>query len=167
MSTQVTNRKRLPSELCHELNSSALAGFGYDPQAAILEVLMHNGRAYQYDNVPEWVAERLGNANSAGQYYNMVIKVQYGPAEEVSNCPIRPSTPRPLPTAHRGKLKWEGRFCQYVATYGEWSAVVLELPGAEASLLLFLGSNTAHTERGFADVKAAQMRAEEILLPEQ
>lgn len=167
-----------------EYESSVLTSYAYKAIARTLELRFTSNRIYQYQDVPKQVADELSiiaqqgwssSGLSAGEYYNSEIKGVFSPAENVTDWPEAPfvehyphyspvtaHAPRPTPD----KLCWGSCFCQHVAVYGEWSAVVLELPGGEASLLLYLNKTLAHSQRGFADVRAAKRRVEEILLPD-
>lgn len=59
------------------LTSSNLAAAGYDPESRVLRIQFHNGRTYEYDNVPQHEYDGLISAGSAGQYFNSNIKGQY------------------------------------------------------------------------------------------
>lgn len=57
--------------------SKSIASVGYDAAAAILEVEFHNGRLYQYFEVPPRVHEELMKADSIGAYFNANIRPIY------------------------------------------------------------------------------------------
>lgn len=58
--------------------SSNLASVGYDSKTATLEVEFHNGRIYQYDNVPSVLYNGLMSAGSKEQYFDrMIVKGGY------------------------------------------------------------------------------------------
>lgn len=63
------------------VTSSNIAEIGYDPDLEILEIMfLKSGDVYQYFNVPQFMHERLMEANSHGIFFNAEIKGQY--AEE-------------------------------------------------------------------------------------
>src|SRR4051812_4657797 len=57
--------------------SSNVSGYEYDPQTAQLVVEFRNGSRYRYSGVPSDTVETLSKAESAGQYFNKVIKTAY------------------------------------------------------------------------------------------
>lgn len=57
--------------------SSNITSIGYDASAMILEVEFHNGRVYQYMNVPQEVHAQMMNAPSKGQFLNYQILPVY------------------------------------------------------------------------------------------
>jgi hypothetical protein len=59
------------------INSSNIAEVGYDPATGTLEVLFHNGRLYQYFDVPTAIVEDLLRAASPGHYFNLNIRGVY------------------------------------------------------------------------------------------
>ena len=64
-------------EIDLDISSSSFienAEYNTDDQTLILNL---DGTEYQYENVPEEVAEELEDAYSAGEYYNENIKGQY------------------------------------------------------------------------------------------
>ena len=63
--------KRLPVE------SSNLAGIGYDARQKILEVEFHSGSIYRYMDVPEEVFAGIMAADSKGRYFTARIRNQY------------------------------------------------------------------------------------------
>ena len=58
--------------------SSNLASVGYDQNSETLEVEFKNGRVYEYYNVPNFIHERLMQANSMGQFFNAEIRDAFG-----------------------------------------------------------------------------------------
>jgi hypothetical protein len=52
------------------IESSVLAGAGYDPETRILVVLFTTGKAYEYYDVPVEIYESLLAAESKGKYMN-------------------------------------------------------------------------------------------------
>ncbi len=64
-------------EIDLDISSSSFienAEYNTDDQTLILNL---DGTEYQYENVPEEVAEELEDAYSVGEYYNENIKGQY------------------------------------------------------------------------------------------
>ena len=59
------------------VESSNLAGVGYDPSTTTLYVAFHSGGFYAYYNVPERVFRELLDAPSKGQYHARNIKNVY------------------------------------------------------------------------------------------
>ena len=59
------------------VDSSVIAEVGYDASSAILEVLFHTGRTYQYFRVPPSEHQNLLNAKSIGGYFNRKIRTRY------------------------------------------------------------------------------------------
>jgi hypothetical protein len=59
------------------INSSNIAEVGYDASTGTLELLFHNGRLYQYFDVPAAVHEELLQAPSPGQYFYQNIRGVY------------------------------------------------------------------------------------------
>lgn len=59
------------------VNSSNLVGVGYDAGSETLEVEFKSGAVYQYLNVPEFMWERLRDADSIGRFFNAEIKNAY------------------------------------------------------------------------------------------
>lgn len=55
------------------VSSSNIAAVGYDVDEKLLQVQFHNGRTYQYLNVPHSVAQGLLDASSVGQYFSACI----------------------------------------------------------------------------------------------
>jgi hypothetical protein len=56
------------------VNSSNLVSVGYDPQSETLEVEFKKTGIYQYLNVPQFMYERLMQADSIGRFFNAEIK---------------------------------------------------------------------------------------------
>lgn len=56
------------------VNSSNLASIGYDAGSETLEVEFKNTGVYQYLNVPQFMWERLMQADSIGRFFNAEIK---------------------------------------------------------------------------------------------
>ena len=61
----------------YPVNSSNIASVGYDPATQTLEIEFHDGRVYQYFDVPQSVYEALMRAESAGKYLHEHIKGIY------------------------------------------------------------------------------------------
>lgn len=62
----------------NEVSSSNLARWRYDPETRVLDIQFVNSDVtYSYDDVPQSVAEGLGTAASAGQYFRNNIKDRY------------------------------------------------------------------------------------------
>ena len=59
------------------LDSSVIASVGYSPDDRILEVEFQTGRVYHYLGVPPEQHSRLLSADSAGKYFNRVIRDHY------------------------------------------------------------------------------------------
>lgn len=71
------------------INSSAIASVGYDDERNALEIRFRTGRVYRYHQVPASVYEQLLVAESAGSYFNDVIRANY--EGELVYDPRRPS----------------------------------------------------------------------------
>jgi hypothetical protein len=56
------------------VSSSSIASVGYDEAARTLEIEFHNGRIYQFHNVPRQMAAALRAAPSAGAYFNKYVR---------------------------------------------------------------------------------------------
>ncbi len=56
------------------ITSSCLAEVSYEPRAATLTVRFHDGRTYQYVDVPEPVYTTLIGADSIGQCFNRDVR---------------------------------------------------------------------------------------------
>ena len=61
-----------------QIESSNLAGVGYNPFAAVLTIAFHGDRVYQYFGVPVSVYLELVCAESHGKYFHSVIRNRYG-----------------------------------------------------------------------------------------
>jgi hypothetical protein len=59
------------------VSSSSLAEIGYHPPSQTLEVMFHDGRLYQYFDVPRRVYEAFIGASSIGTFFNKEIKDLY------------------------------------------------------------------------------------------
>jgi KTSC domain len=59
------------------VSSSSIAAVGYDAATLTLEIEFHNGRIYQFHNVPPQMAEALRAAPSVGAYFNKYVR--HGP----------------------------------------------------------------------------------------
>ena len=59
------------------VQSSNLAAVGYNPFAAVLTIVFHGGRVYQYFNVSPSEYIGLMNAGSYGKYFHAYIKDRY------------------------------------------------------------------------------------------
>jgi len=61
----------------HQLQSSNLSSYSYDPDSETLRITFKSGRTYTYSSVPPSVADGLGTASSPGRYFNATIRNQY------------------------------------------------------------------------------------------
>jgi hypothetical protein len=59
------------------VQSRNLKSVGYDEKLKILEIEFHEGRIYQYSNVPEDIYSNLMNALSKGTFHHRFIKNNY------------------------------------------------------------------------------------------
>lgn len=59
------------------VSSSNLLSVGYDPASETLEVEFQKTGVYQYLNVPQFMWERLMQADSLGRFFNLEIKNAY------------------------------------------------------------------------------------------
>jgi hypothetical protein len=59
------------------VESSSLRSVGYDPQTETLEIEFHNGRVYQYFEVPLVVYQELLQAESLGRYFQFNLRDAY------------------------------------------------------------------------------------------
>jgi hypothetical protein len=59
------------------VTSSNVASIGWDAGTAVLEVEFHNGRVYQYEQVPQSVFSGLMRAGSHGGYLTEHVKGVY------------------------------------------------------------------------------------------
>jgi hypothetical protein len=62
---------RLPVE------SSSIAGVGYDADTVMLEVEFVTGRVYRYVGVPAYIHDAFLTAPSKGQFFNALIRDRY------------------------------------------------------------------------------------------
>lgn len=56
------------------VNSSNIQSVGYDPNRKVLEVEFKNGGVYQYDGVPQDMADAFVGAESLGRFLQTRIK---------------------------------------------------------------------------------------------
>jgi hypothetical protein len=54
--------------------SSSLASVGYDEATRTLEIEFHNGRIYQFLDVPPQIAQALRAAPSHGAFFNKYLR---------------------------------------------------------------------------------------------
>jgi hypothetical protein len=59
------------------VDSSTVAGIGYDNTSMTLEVAFTGGTLYQYFNVPRSVYRKFMKADSKGQFFNAEIRDAY------------------------------------------------------------------------------------------
>lgn len=59
------------------VNSSNIDSVGYLPDSRTLEIRFHNGRLYQYFDVPDNVHQELVDADSVGRFFNSNIRGVY------------------------------------------------------------------------------------------
>lgn len=59
------------------VQSSNLAGVGYDPLAAVLTIAFHGDRVYQYFRVPISIYWGLLRAESPGKFFHAYIRNQF------------------------------------------------------------------------------------------
>lgn len=59
------------------IESEAINAVGYDDGRRILRVTFHNGKSYEYLDVPPEEYRDFMNAESRGAYMNQVIKRKY------------------------------------------------------------------------------------------
>lgn len=59
------------------VNSTSIAGIGYDEQTQTLEIEFRHGGVYQYFDVPATVHQQLMTAPSRGRYVAEQIKGAY------------------------------------------------------------------------------------------
>lgn len=57
--------------------SSNVSAIGYDMESSTLQVIFHNGSAYNYQNVPYNVFEDFVNSSSKGQFVHAYLKNRY------------------------------------------------------------------------------------------
>ena len=61
----------------NSVNSSNIAGIGYEPTSQLLEVAFHSGSVYQYSGVPVTIYEAFLTAGSHGKYFYSHIRDKY------------------------------------------------------------------------------------------
>jgi hypothetical protein len=59
------------------VSSSNIVSIGFDPESETLEIEFKDSGIYQYFNVPQFMHERLMQADSVGKFFNMEIKQAY------------------------------------------------------------------------------------------
>lgn len=57
-----------------QVSSSNISRVRYDEKSSTLEIEFHNGRIYQYFDVPAGIFDELTKAESKGQFFNQQIK---------------------------------------------------------------------------------------------
>ena len=60
-----------------EVNSSSIAGIGYDVTTRTLEIAFNNGRIYRYLGVPVSLKELFTSCDSKGRFFNENIRDSY------------------------------------------------------------------------------------------
>jgi hypothetical protein len=60
-----------------DVDSSALASIGYDPNTRALEVEFESGAVYRYARVPRAIYDELMAAASRGHYFSTRIRDHY------------------------------------------------------------------------------------------
>ena len=55
------------------VNSTAVAEVAFDEKRGVMVVKFHNGRVYEYKNVPQSLYEQVIHAQSVGKFINEVI----------------------------------------------------------------------------------------------
>ena len=58
-------------------NSTSLRYADYDEAEKVLTVCFASGKEYMYEDVPKDIYQNLIDANSAGKYFQSVIKPKY------------------------------------------------------------------------------------------
>ena len=76
-----------------EIDSSVIASAAYDDDRMVLEIKFRTGRVYHYRDVPRTVYDELLSSESAGKYFNNVIRPRYD--SELVYDPQRPRVRRP------------------------------------------------------------------------
>jgi hypothetical protein len=56
------------------VSSSSIAAVGYDEISSTLEIEFHNGKIYQFFDVPPQMAAALRAAPSTGTYFNKYLR---------------------------------------------------------------------------------------------
>ena len=59
------------------VESSNIASIGYDAGTGTLEMEFHNGKIYQYFDVPEHVYQDIMSASTHGQFFHQNIRGIY------------------------------------------------------------------------------------------
>jgi len=59
------------------VSSSSVVSVGYDDAEHVLEIEFHNGKVYQYSDVPAAVHRLLLQATSMGEFVNTVVKPRF------------------------------------------------------------------------------------------
>lgn len=72
--THLTKEIRVERE---PVSSSNIVSIGFDPESETLEIEFKDSEIYQYFNVPQFVHERLMQADSIGKFFNVEIKHAY------------------------------------------------------------------------------------------
>jgi hypothetical protein len=57
--------------------SSAISALSYDDETEECEIVFKDGRSYILQGLPQIEFERMANAPSPGQYWNMFVKGNY------------------------------------------------------------------------------------------
>ena len=76
-----------------EIDSSVIASAAYDDDRMVLEIKFRTGRVYHYRDVPRTVYDDLLSSESAGKYFNNVIRPRYD--SELVYDPQRPRVRQP------------------------------------------------------------------------
>ena len=69
------------------VNSSMIRSWAFDEGNGVLELEFTNGRIYQYEDVPAFLAKGFGLATSKGQYFSSRIDGRFRGEE------VHPRTP--------------------------------------------------------------------------
>lgn len=56
------------------VESSNIAEVGYDAASATMEVMFHDGKVYQYFDVPAHVHDEMMHADSVGRFFSANIR---------------------------------------------------------------------------------------------
>ena len=56
------------------VNSSQIKSVGYDAASKVLEIEFHPGSVYQYEDVPQDLADSLVRADSVGHFFGQHVK---------------------------------------------------------------------------------------------
>jgi lysyl-tRNA synthetase, class II len=57
--------------------SSQIKSHGYDPATQTLEVEFKTGAVYQYDGVPQEVADGFGSCESVGKHFGQAVRGKF------------------------------------------------------------------------------------------